>query len=98
MELSKGQSPFYPGQPVPVERFVGRQNPDTAHLVVRGGASHRRQTRWHLRAGQIRHRQSSMARYTQAECQKQRGINQTTQAFNCVQPAIAVRQQHKTMV
>lgn len=24
-ELSKGKSPFYPGQPVPVELFVGRK-------------------------------------------------------------------------
>ncbi|MBI4646946.1 MAG: ATP-binding protein, partial [Bacteroidia bacterium] len=26
MEITKGQSPFYPGQPVPLELFTGRQN------------------------------------------------------------------------
>jgi hypothetical protein len=33
--ISKGRSPFYPGQPVPVELFVGR-NEQIIHIVNRG--------------------------------------------------------------
>ena len=34
-ELSKGKSPFYPGQPVPVELFVGR-SAQIDHIMTRG--------------------------------------------------------------
>jgi hypothetical protein len=33
--LTKGKSPFYPGQPVPVELFVGRQE-QIEHILTRG--------------------------------------------------------------
>jgi len=36
-ELSKGKSPFYPGQPVPVDFFVGRPN-EIDRIMVRGAA------------------------------------------------------------
>ena len=35
MEISKGKSPFYPGQPVPVELFVGR-TPQIERILTRG--------------------------------------------------------------
>jgi len=33
--MDKGQSPFYPGQPVPVELFVGRQ--DQLDRIIKRG-------------------------------------------------------------
>lgn len=36
-ELSKGKSPFYPGQPVPVDFFVGR-SAEIERIMVRGAA------------------------------------------------------------
>jgi len=33
--MEKGQSPFYPGQPVPVELFVGRER-EISHILTRG--------------------------------------------------------------
>ncbi len=37
VEISKGKSPFYPGQPVPLELFVGRGN-EVDRIINRGSA------------------------------------------------------------
>jgi hypothetical protein len=36
-QANKGKSPFYPGQPVPLELFVGRS--DQIHRVMTRGAA-----------------------------------------------------------
>jgi hypothetical protein len=35
VEINKGKSPFYPGQPVPIELFVGRTT-QIERMMIRG--------------------------------------------------------------
>ncbi len=66
MELSKGQSPFYPGQPVPVELFVGRQ-PQIQRISQRGvGQVMAGKPVAVFVQGEYGIGKSSIARYTQA--------------------------------
>lgn len=66
MELSKGQSPFYPGQPVPVELFVGRQ-PQIQRIGQRGvGQVMAGKPVAVFVQGEYGIGKSSIARYTQA--------------------------------
>jgi hypothetical protein len=72
--MEKGQSPFYPGQPVPVELFVGRQ-PQLDRIITRGiGQVERGKPVSIFVQGEYGIGKSSIARYVQFLAAEKHGL------------------------
>lgn len=74
-EMSKGRSPFYPGQPVPVELFVGRKN--EIELILNRGVAQVAQGKpaGFFVQGDYGIGKTSIAIYTQAVASKSFGLH-----------------------
>lgn len=74
-EISKGKSPFYPGQPVPVELFVGRAE-QIDRIMTRGAAqvAAGKQVAIYVQ-GEYGIGKSSFARFVQLLAEKEHGLH-----------------------
>jgi len=75
VEIPKGKSPFYPGQPVPLELFVGRQA-EIDRIMIRGAAQVALGKPVAIFAqGEYGIGKSSLASYVQARAEREYGLH-----------------------